>query len=283
MSDNAGRLEQAIGRRAVAITPLHGGCVAEVHRADFDDGEILVAKFGGAGSKLDVEAAMLRYLAGHSDLPVPDVVHGAADLLVMSYLPGSDRIGAAAERHAADLLASLHGVAGPAFGFEHSTLIGGLEQPNSWTESWLAFFAEQRLRYMAGAAHDAGRVDAAFVRRIDRLCAHLDQWLDEPKRPSLIHGDMWTGNVIVDGDQVSGFVDPAIYYADPEIELAFSTMFGTFGDAFFGRYREHRPLSTNFFDERREIYNLYPLLVHIRLFGGGYIGSAEAMLRRFGC
>ena len=274
-------IEQAVGRRPKAITSLHGGCVAEVHRIDFDDGAPLVAKFGSAGSKLDCEAAMLRYLAERSDLPVPEVIHGAADLLVMTYLPGASAIDGAAERHAADLLAALHQVAGPAFGFDHDTLIGGIDQPNPWSESWLEFFAEHRLCYVAREAQDAGRVDGVFVARVERLSRRLDQWFDEPSQPGLIHGDMWTGNVVADHGQISGFVDPAIYYADPEIELAFATMFGTFGDDFFGRYREHRPLSANFFDCRREIYNLYPLLVHIRLFGGGYVQSADATLARF--
>ena len=257
--------------------------MAEVHRIDFDDGETLVAKFGSGGGRLDLEAAMLRYLADHSDLPVPGVVYGSTDLLVMTYLAGSNHVDDAAQRHAADLLAALHQISGPAFGFDHDTLIGGLDQPKPWTSSWLAFFAEQRLCAMAAAARDAGRVDAAFTARVGRLSQLLEGWLDEPAYPGLIHGDMWTGNVMVDHGRITGFVDPAIYYADPEIELAFATLFGTFGDEFFVRYREHRPLSANFFECRREIYNLYPLLVHIRLFGGGYVDSATATLARFGC
>ena len=93
---------------------------------------------------------------------------------------------------------------------------------------------------------------------------------------------MWGGNVLVKGGRIAGFVDPAIYYADPEIELAFSTLFSTFGDAFFARYAELRPLRPGFFEERCDIYNLYPLLVHVRLFGGGYVGSVSGTLSRFG-
>ncbi len=79
-----------------------------------------------------------------------------------------------------------------------------------------------------------------------------------------------------------GFVDPAIYYAHPEIELAFTTLFGTFERPFFDRYHELRPIAPGFFEERRDIYNLYPLLVHVRLFGGSYVSSVERTLRQFG-
>jgi fructosamine-3-kinase len=93
---------------------------------------------------------------------------------------------------------------------------------------------------------------------------------------------MWGGNVLVDGGRIAAFIDPAIYHADPEIELAFSTLFGTYGDTFFRRYGEHRPIRPGFFEARRDIYNLYPLLVHTRLFGGQYAGQVDSILRRYG-
>jgi fructosamine-3-kinase len=118
--------------------------------------------------------------------------------------------------------------------------------------------------------------------RLEKFAGRLPDFLPAESRPSLIHGDMWTGNVLCHGGRIAGFVDPAIHYADAEIELAFATMFGTFGDAFFGRYAERRPLRPGFFEERRELYNLYPLLVHARLFGGHYAAQVERTLSRFG-
>jgi fructosamine-3-kinase len=281
--DAAGRIEAAIGRRPVRLSPLSGGCIAEIYRADFEDGGPLVAKLAGTEGDLALEAYMLDYLGEHSDLPVPAVIHGAPDLLVMDYIETAGRLDAGAERHAAELLAALHGVGARAFGHERDTLIGPLHQPNPQSSSWRDFFRDQRLLYMARVALDAGRLPASTMARIETLAGRLGDWIDQPDHPSLIHGDMWGGNVLVRDGRIAGFVDPAIYYADPEIELAFSTLFSTFGAPFFERYNEIRPLTPGFFEVRRDLYNLYPLLVHVRLFGGGYLGSVEATLRKLGC
>ena len=126
------------------------------------------------------------------------------------------------------------------------------------------------------------RIMAAFLSRLERFGGQLDRWLAEPDQPALIHGDVWTTNVLARDGRIVAFIDPAIYFADPEIELAFTTLFGTFGEPFFKRYAELRPLRPGFLEERRDIYNLYPLLVHVRLFGGSYVHSVDSTLRRFG-
>jgi fructosamine-3-kinase len=281
--DLATQIEKALGRRPRRLSRMSGGCIAEIYRVDLADGETVVAKLGREPGALPTEAYMLRYLRTHSALPVPDVLHADDDLLVMSFIDGGDALDEAAERHAAELLAALHDITAPAYGLERDTLIGGLAQPNPQSTSWLAFFAEHRLVYMARQAQWAGRLPAATLRRVETLAGPHDRWLVEPARPSLIHGDMWGGNVLACGGRIAGFVDPALYYADPEIELAFSTLFSTFGRAFFERYEALRPLRPSFFEQRRDLYNLYPLLVHARLFGGAYAASVGRTLDRFGC
>jgi len=277
------RLEEKVGRRPTAVEALSGGCIGQVYAVRLGDGQRLVVKVDdGATPRLEVEGYMLRYLAQHSDLPVPAVHVSEPDLLVMAFIEGESRFPPATQRHAAELLAALHDVRGRQFGLERDTLIGGLHQPNPWSDSWLAFFREQRLLYMAREGEQAGRLPGDVRRRVEAFSADLDRWLEEPAYPSLIHGDVWTTNVLAQGNRVTGFVDPAIYYADPEVELAFTTLFGTFGRPFFERYQELRPLEPGFFEERRDIYNLYPLLVHVRLFGGSYVGSVQQTLRRFG-
>lgn len=135
---------------------------------------------------------------------------------------------------------------------------------------------------MGKMALEAGRLPVDIFNRLMDLCEKLNDWLEEPEYPSLIHGDAWAGNILANGDEITGFLDPAIYFADPEIELAFTSLFGTFNDVFFQRYHEIRPIKPGFMNLRRHIYNLYPLLVHVRLFGGNYISSVDQTLRRFG-
>jgi fructosamine-3-kinase len=276
-------IERALGVRPLSVGPLSGGCVGEVYRADLPDGEKVVVKRDQRPSPtLDLEAYMLRYLAEKSELPVPAVLYDDPRLLIIAFLPGGGAVNNAAEQHAADLLADLHQITAPAYGLERDTLIGSLSQPNPQTGSWLEFFRESRLLYMADEARRAGQLPAAFTPRIERLAARLGDWLPDNGRPALIHGDIWGGNVLAQDGRITGLIDPAIYYADPEIELAFITLFNTFGDAFFRRYGEIRPLDPAFMRERRHLYNLYPLLVHVRLFGGGYVAGVDRTLRQFG-
>jgi fructosamine-3-kinase len=286
--DVLARLEAALGQRPTDMRPLSGGSPkdprAEVYAVTLRDRTRLVAKVGAPRARLSLEGWMLRTLRERSALPVPAVVHSADDLLVMELLPSGSGIDRTVARHAAELIAALHGVTAPTFGLERDTLIGGLHQPNAPNENWIPFFREQRLLHITREGERAGRLGAGIRRRIETLCERLDTWIREGSaQPSLIHGDLWGGNVLAAGGRITGFVDPAIYYADPEIELAFTTLFGTFGEAFFRRYGELRPLRDGFFEERRDLYNLYPLLVHVRLFGGGYLTQVEATLRRFGC
>jgi len=273
-----------VGHAVTDIAPLGGGCVSAVYEVRLDDGRRLVVKHDEASAgSLPIEADMLRYLAERTPLPVPAVQAANERLLVMAYAEGDSRFDVAAEHHAADLLAALHDLTAPTFGFERDTLIGGLRQPNPPTARWLDFFAEQRLVYMAGEAARAGRLPPTTRARVERLAGRLGDWLIEPVRPALIHGDVWTTNVLAQGGRITAFLDPAIYFADAEIELAFIGLFGTFGRAFYERYHVLRPIAPGFFEERRDLYNLYPLLVHVRLFGGSYVGQVERVLSDYGC
>jgi fructosamine-3-kinase len=275
-------IEEHLGERLRSARPMGGGCIGEVYKVELGDGTTLVAKVDREGaSHLEREAYMLRYLRERSELPVPEVYHGSKTLLLMEFVEGSSRFPAGAERHAAELLARLHSITAGAYGHERDTLIGSLDQPNPWTESWIDFFREQRLLYLARVAHDAGALPAEDLKRIGRLVERLDGHLEEPERPSLIHGDVWSANVLAKGDRITAFLDPAIYHADPEIELAFISLFHSFDDPFFERYAEIRGIRAGFFEERRELYNLYPLLVHVYFFGGGYLDSVRSTLRRF--
>lgn len=232
---------------------------------------------------LALEGYMLRELRRCTRLPVPDVYHACSDLLIMQWIENEGGpIEPSAERHAAELLAEMHALRFPQFGYERDTLIGPLHQPNPLREKWIPFFRDHRLLHMAALAHKDGRLSAPQMERLNRLAERLDQWLIEPPHPSLIHGDVWSGNVLVKGGRIAGFVDPAIYCAHPEVELAFSTMFNTFGAPFFDAYHALRPIEPEFREIRCQIYNIYPALVHIRLFGAGYWPKIDSALKSVG-
>lgn len=275
-------VEVSLGERLRATRPMGGGCIGEVYRVELEGGTPLVAKVDReAESHLEREAYMLRYLRENSGLPVPEVYHGSRTLLLMEFIEGESRFSIGAEHHAAELLAALHDVTADAYGHERNTLIGSLDQPNSWNESWIEFFRDNRLLYLADVAHESGRLPAEDRGRIDRLAGKLEDLIEEPDQPSLIHGDVWSANVLAKGDRISAFLDPAIYHADREMELAYISLFNSFGQGFLDRYRELRGIRDGF-ETRRDLYSLYPLLVHVYFFGGGYVGSVQGTLSRFG-
>lgn len=284
MKDLGQRIGQLVGQTPQVITPLHGGMIGQVYRVDFGSEQSIVAKTTSAanGEILQTEGYMLRYLMTHSQLPVPKVLHSDAQLLLLTFIPGSSHFTTAAQRHAAELLADLHTLSAENFGMERDTVIATLPLPNPWTASWVDFFRDYRLLHLGQHAVNSGQMPHSLLQRLENFCAHLDQWLEEPDHPSLVHGDIWATNVLATESHITGFIDPAIYYGHAEVELAYITLFNTFGPAFFERYHELRPIEPGFFEVRRHIYNLYPLLVHVCEFGGSYVQSVASTLGHFG-
>jgi fructosamine-3-kinase len=180
-------------------------------------------------------------------------------------------------------LALLHREArGARYGFERDNYIGATEQPNDWNDDWTAFWREQRLGYQLALARRQGLSDGAMIRHGDRLLERLDTLIGEPAEPpSLLHGDLWGGNYLVDERGGPVLIDPAAYYGRREADLAMTHLFGGFDARFHRAYEEVWPLEEGA-AERLEIYKLYHLLNHLNLFGGSYYGGCMAILRRFG-
>lgn len=275
------RLARAMGSPIVAIQPLQRASTVDVYAVDLADGAALVAKAGDGHQS--VEAAMLADLWAEGTLPVPQVRLAEADLLVLDRVEQDGRPpDAQAQRHLAALLATLHATPHARFGWHYDTTIGQLPQPNRPEEDWIAFFRDRRLLHMADAAFAEGTVDSALHGRLHRLADRLDRYLVPPAYPSLLHGDLWTGNILCREGRIVGIIDPALYCGHPEIELAFMTLFGTVGPDFFAAYAERAPYDPDFLDLRRDLYNIYPLLVHVRYWDRAYARGIDAALRRVG-
>lgn len=270
-------LERTLDARVRAKTELDGGMIGTVHRVDLADGRRVVAKTGE--TPLSVEARMLQQLDRHG-LPVPTVLYATDELLVLSHVEGDSRITPAVERDAADHLAALHATSAEAFGFPFETLTGPVPQPNPWTERWTRFYVDHRLQSVRDRCLAADVLGDALDARLGDVLEALPALLVEPPEPALLHGDVWETNLLTDGQRVEAFLDPACYYGHPEIELAYVDWTDTFGDAFFDRYDDLRGIEHGFFDERRFAYRLYPLLVHLLLFGSPYDDELAGALAR---
>ncbi len=280
----ADRLEAALGQRPSSLAPLaDGGHGARVWRLDVGH-DRLVAKV--AARHLASEGRMLRDLAA-AGWPVPTVHFSDDGLLVMDWIDhdggGLSDDGAAAF---AESLAALHAASVPAdgeppFGYRYDVMIGGLPQINERWGTWLEFFRWKRLWTAAWLALRRGRLPAVSMQRIERLGARLGDWLQEPARPALIHGDLWAGNVLCRRGHVVAVIDPAVSWSHREIEIAFTALFGGLPHAFYARYFALNGAPPGFLERRRDLYNLYPLLVHAALFGDPYSAMVARTLDRY--
>jgi fructosamine-3-kinase len=284
------RVEAALGTTVVRARALGGGNIAETFHLETASGEARVVKVMPPapqptdlppGTLID-EAEMLAVLRRSGAVPVPDVLHAGTDLLIMTYVSGEPGTpNRDAERDLADKIAALHAVTAPEFGYERPTPVGPLMRPNDQTKDWRAFLRDHRLMFLGELAAERGGLPDGCLDRLTRLCARLSDWIPNDRAPSLIHGDLWIGNILFRADRVAALIDPAVYFADAEIELAFMTLFGGVGESFFARYGEHRPIDPLFFDERRAIYQVEPLLAHAWFFGGDYGARVDQILIRY--
>jgi fructosamine-3-kinase len=178
-------------------------------------------------------------------------------------------------------LAEIHRTTAEAFGLEEDNFIGILPQPNGWYPSWTDFYRERRLLPQIRLASEQGLLPERRSRLLHRLCERLEQWLERPGlRPSLLHGDLWNGNALTDSGGTPCLIDPAVYFGDREVDLAFSEMFGGFPDPFYDAYNEAFPLPPEFSD-RKPLYQLYHLLVHLNLFGEAYGAAVDRIAERY--
>jgi len=235
----------------------------------------------GAASRLDLfeaEAAGLAELAAAHAVRVPQVMcHGVA--AGMAYLVLED-LPLRAHGDAAQLgrqLAQQHRVGAPRFGGTRDNWIGATPQPNAWRDDWVDFWREQRLGFQLRLAAENGH-GGALQRDGETLMARLDEFFSDYRPvPSLLHGDLWGGNHGFLDAGVPVIFDPAVYFGDRECDLAMSELFGGFAPDFYAAYREAWPLDAGY-AVRKTLYNLYHVLNHANLFGGGYAAQAQRIL-----
>jgi fructosamine-3-kinase len=176
-------------------------------------------------------------------------------------------------------LAALHRTAPEGFGFDADNFIGSLPQANAPAPDWATFYRERRLEPMLRRAADRGLASRSMKRGLERVCGTLEALVGAPEPPARLHGDLWGGNLHADDRGEPCLIDPAVYGGLREVDLAMMQLFGGFSPRVFDAYDEAWPLAEGWTD-RIPLYQLYPLLVHVNLFGGSYVGSVERALAR---
>ncbi|MCP3871476.1 MAG: fructosamine kinase family protein [Gammaproteobacteria bacterium] len=230
-------------------------------------------------SMFEAEAQGLEELQLSATIRVPrPICFGKTDQQAYLVLEFIDMTGRADPVSAGRQLAALHRTTSERFGWHRDNTIGSTPQPNEWYDNWMEFWREKRLGYQLTLAAENG-YSGNLQRRGEILLQSLPSLLEHQPVPSLTHGDLWSGNLAYDRDSQPVIYDPATCYADRETDLAMTELFGGFGSDFYAAYREAWPLIPGY-STRRTLYNLYHILNHLNLFGGGYGNQALGMIDR---
>ena len=259
-------LETALGARIIASRALHGGDLSEVMLATLSDGREAVLKHG---ARVAAEARMLQAIAA-SGARAPQVLAQAGDWLALEALPET---AASPEGWQAlgQELRRLHASTGRGYGWGEGYGFGPLDLDNTPRPEWPAFWAEARLRPFLP------HLPRNLAGRVETLCLRLHELLPEAPPAALLHGDLWTGNALFMRGGAA-LIDPACYHGHAEVDLAMLELFGSPPDAFWQGYGKQEPGRA----ARRPVYQLFPALVHLRLFGGGYAGMVGGLLAQAG-
>ncbi len=257
-------IADALGSPVAQCFPLAGGDISGATRLVLEDGREVVAK---AGSSVALEAQMLGEI-GRTGAPCPAVLACGDDWFAMDWIkPQSPRD---RWQSLADTLDVLHQPASAQFGWDANYAFGAVDILNTRSENWAQFWAENRL--LCHLPH----IDRSLGNRIESLCSRIGHLLPANPSASLLHGDLWGGNVIWSGEK-AWLIDPASYYGDREVDWAMLTLFDHPPESFFERMN---PVTG--WRERQPLYRLWPYLVHLRLFGDGYRGAVERELSALG-
>ncbi len=262
---------------------LSGGDIHAAFRVALRGGDTVFVKSspGAPRGMFTEEARGLEWLRAANALRIPSVV-AVADgaegprFLALEYLePG--RRDPRFDEILGRGLAALHRSGAPSFGFTHDNYVGSLPQSNRIHPTWAAFYREQRLLPLVRRAIDRRQLPASALAPFDRLFTRMETAVGPAEPASRLHGDLWGGNLHADAEGQPCLIDPAVYGGHREIDLAMMRLFGGFGSGIFAAYDEAFPLQTGH-EGRVALYQLYPLLVHVNLFGGSYAGSAMRAL-----
>lgn len=262
---------------------LRGGCIHQSYCLETDHGQWFV-KWNDIShlGHFETEAKGLHLLKSTQEIHVPRVLTLGKSpehaYIIMAYIAAGPRKWNYWE-HFGQSLAALHRHTQPTFGLDHDNYIGALPQCNQEHRQWVTFFIEERLQKQVEIAIKNHFLDKSYLHKFDKLYQRLPD-LMPVESPALLHGDLWSGNVMLNEHGEVSLIDPAVYYGHREAEIAFTQLFGANPAVFYEAYQEANPLLPGW-QERVNLFNLYPLLVHLNLFGPSYLPQIRHILERF--
>lgn len=266
------------------VVPVYGGSINKAAKLETNAGLFFV-KWNDAATypgMFEAEVRGLKLLRDTSTLHIPEVISsgtaGTDGWLLQRFLLKTTP-DAAARYEAGCALATLHKNSATHFGLDHSNYIGSLPQQNKQHETWAAFYAEERIIPQIRMAFDKQAIGKTIVKQAEQFCERIGEIFPEEK-PALLHGDLWSGNFMHSTNGPAVF-DPAVYFGHREMDLAMSRLFGGFDADFYAGYEAEFPAEQNA-ALRVDFCNLYPLLVHVNLFGGSYVQDVTGILKKFG-
>ena len=283
-------LRRALGRPDLSVqeaSAVAGGCIHEARRLTTSAGEFFAKWSASCPDDIFLrEAEGLEALrVSDSGIVIPAVVAasgpqaGDPAFLILEYLPPARRPDSSDDEKLGRGLAAIHRRTADQFGFPSPSYSGLTRQDNRWSGSWAEFYAERRLGLLLVTLDGRGALSIADRRMYERLFDRLPDLLPNRSTPSLIHGDLWSGNVLA-SDRGPALVDPACAYADREMEFGITTLFGGLSPRALAAYDEAWPLPAGWKD-RNPLYQLYHLLNHAVLFGGHYAEDARRIAARY--
>ena len=262
-----------------AVENVGGGCINQAYRVRTDSKDYFVKlNDKNLADMFVAEAEGLAELASAKAIAVPSVVcYGIVEQYSYLVLDWFETGIGGNDSHFGEQLATLHRHEKAQFGWHRDNTIGATHQPNDWTADWVSFWQQQRLGFQLELAEKnghGGKLQTLGAQLLERI---PDFFTDYQARPSLLHGDLWSGNYasLKNGEII--IFDPAVYYGDREADLAMTELFGRFPADFYAAYNATYPLDSGY-SVRKQLYNLYHIINHLNLFGGGYHGQSLRML-----